>query len=194
MYTKDSDNVLLVDAEAGTITKSSYSAPEYLSANNELGLAYNSASKCYDVLDEDFNVISTGIDLEIFGFFPDLAKIFVIGDYIGINAIVTDCDKTYKKVVIQIRDGDIIHESFGVLSVVGNFLQICSGNQSHFFNTLTGKFEDLSLKAATGKHNLIDFSKCNPRELLTFFENSQACLPDCQKGNKQKQLYISMKV
>ena len=196
VYTKDSNNVLLVDAEAGTITKSSYSAPEYLSKNNELGLAYNSASGCYDVLDNDLNVISTGIDPKIFGFFPDLAKIFVIGDYIGINAIVIDCDRTYKKAVIQIRDGAIIHNSFGQLSACGIFFQIHHNpyEESIFFNTATGEIQDLSLKADTGKHNLIDFSKCNPREIWTFFENSQACLPDCQKGNKQKQLSISMKV
>lgn len=191
VYTKDSDNVLLVDAEAGTITKSSYSAPEYLSANNELGLAYNSASECYDVLDGNFNVISTGIDPEIFGFFHDLAKIFVIGDYIGINAIVIDCDRTYKKaVIIRMSDGNIMYNSFGQLSACGIFFQIHHNpyEGSIFFNTATGEIQDLSLKADTGKHNLIDFSKCNPREFLTLFTNPQACLPDYQNVNAQKQL------
>lgn len=191
VYTNDSDNVLLVDAKTGTITNSNYSAPNYLSQNNNPGLAYNNDNGCYDILNENFDVICTGVDPEMFGYFPDHTKVYVQGDYIGINAIVTDCDITYKKaVIIRMSDGNIMYNSFGQLSACGIFFQIHHNpyEGSIFFNTATGEIQDLSLKAATGKHNLIDFSKCNPSEFLPLFTNPQACLPDYQNVNAQKQL------
>ena len=127
----------------------------------------------------------------IFGFFPDLAKIFVTGDYIGINAKITNYDRTYNKaVIIRMSDENIMYNSSGQLSACGIFFQIHHNpyEGSIFFNTATGEIQELSLNIAASKHNLIDPSKLNPSEFLPLFTKPQACLPDYQNVNAQKQL------
>lgn len=166
---------ILINAKTGDIKRTNHSAITF-PLNSYQGYGINNDTSMVDVFDNELNVIAS-VNSDLFGLVFDQTKVFVNNEYVGINAVVPVESNTYRCAYIQNRDGKTIFSNFPAsLLMIGNFFCIKEGSSYQFFNTRTGKMQQLILNLPTNEYGFVDFENLNLNDILN------ACDPISSKG------------
>ncbi len=154
----------LLNSETGSIREIDYT---YVKFHPSLPYGYgiNSSNETMDFFDENLNIIIPKFNYKEFNLsFGDYKfNYFIVNNYICIiNHFIDAYGYPKYRRIIQNSQGDIILDSTEhKCYAIGNLILIISPNDTHFLNTLTGEFENLSLSVPIDEKGNINFKKIN---------------------------------
>lgn len=186
---EDNEKQKLINAKNGSIKETDYIIIRYHYAHS-YGYGIHKDNKTMDFFDDELNVIIPNFEFAKYNlnFIHSGFGYFIVNGYVCITKHFVDGTgrSKYRNAIYSANDGLVLDSVEHRCYSIGDFIQIIEGKDSKFLNTLTGEFEDLSIKAPVSESGKIDFSRINNvNNILGTRNNKKLGLPTSESGTSR---------